>query len=417
MIKSEIMRAIIDSADVQGLSAIFKDLILQDITSPDKKDMIDGVKYYDCKHDINLKQRYYYDANQQKRIDATKSNFRIVNPFHADFVDQKIDYLLGKKLTLSADNDEAQEYLDNINNNDLHLFLRTLGTNISNKGKEYVYFFVNDSGALDWAIFDAATIVVIRDTGLQEKPIAYIRYYSLTQKTGDGEKDFWQVEYYDKKGVHRYKQNVNTGLFEPDEALPFEPYISIVDATGRERSYRWIDENGEPYIPIIELKNNETGASDLKRIKRLVDAYDRIESGFFDNIEDVQEVLKVIKGAGGADIAELVENLKYYKAVAVDDSGGIESVEINIPTEARTIALERLYKDIHFFGQAVLIDPEKIASGISGVALKFLYSRLDMKASRLAVAIETFCPPLPRFNPVNWLMIPEVNSADFSAVR
>jgi len=81
-------------------------------------------------------------------------------------------------------------------------------------------------------------------------------------------------------------------------------------------------------------------------------------------------------------LREFIENLRYYKVVKVSgtDGSGVEKLDISIPVEAKRELLDRLEKNIFMFGQGVNVNTEKFGNGSSGVALKFLYSLLDMKA-------------------------------------
>ena len=96
----------------------------------------------------------------------------------------------------------------------------------------------------------------------------------------------------------------------------------------------------------------------------------------------------------GSDPAEVLENLRYYRLVLAEEGGGIEAVKVEIPVKARETALKRLYRDIHHFGKAVLFEPDKYASAPSGVALKFLYSRLDMKADDVILSLRAALTPM-----------------------
>ena len=106
-------------------------------------------------------------------------------------------------------------------------------------------------------------------------------------------------------------------------------------------------------------------------------------SGFGNDLEDIQEVIFVIKNFGGERLADILHNLKLFKAVKVaeDDSsrqGGLDTLTIDIPVEARRVALDILRRQIFVSGQGVDPDPQSFGSA-SGVALKFLYSLLEMK--------------------------------------
>ena len=136
-------------------------------------------------------------------------------------------------------------------------------------------------------------------------------------------------------------------------------------------------------VPFIEFANNRERTSDLPKYKELIDIYDKVVSGFGNDLEDIQEVIFVIKNFGGERLAEILQNLKLFKAVKVaeDDSGrqgGLDTLTIDIPVEARRVALDILRRQIFVSGQGVDPDPQSFGSA-SGVALKFLYSLLEMK--------------------------------------
>lgn len=92
----------------------------------------------------------------------------------------------------------------------------------------------------------------------------------------------------------------------------------------------------------------------------------------------------ILTNYGGADLEEFLHDLKKYKAIKVDDDGdegkgGVETLTINIPVEAREKFLEMTRKAIFEQGQGVDPDPQKFGN-TSGEALKYLYSLLELKA-------------------------------------
>jgi len=121
---------------------------------------------------------------------------------------------------------------------------------------------------------------------------------------------------------------------------------------------------------------------DLKFYKQLIDEYDYAVSDLSNNLSEVQEVVTILKGYEGTDIREFSENLRYYKVIKVasGDGSGVDKLELSIPIEAKRELLNRLEQNIFLFGQGVNVNSDKFSNGASGVALKFLYSLLDMKA-------------------------------------
>ncbi len=71
-------------------------------------------------------------------------------------------------------------------------------------------------------------------------------------------------------------------------------------------------------VPFIPFRNNQLATSDLFRIKKLIDAYDKTISGFMNDLEDIQEVILILTNYGGEDLNEFLKNLKYYKTISVD---------------------------------------------------------------------------------------------------
>lgn len=137
-------------------------------------------------------------------------------------------------------------------------------------------------------------------------------------------------------------------------------------------------------VPFIPFRNNNTGTNDLVNIKSLVDAYDKVFSSFLNDLEDIQEIIFVLTNYGGQDKKEFLEDLKKYKMIKIDsDEGdtksGLETLTISIPIEAREKFLEITRKAIFEQGMGLDPDPQKFG-GASGVALKYLYSLLDLKA-------------------------------------
>ena len=140
-------------------------------------------------------------------------------------------------------------------------------------------------------------------------------------------------------------------------------------------------------VPFIPFKNNEIETNDLKPIKDLVDVYDKVFSGFVNDTDDVQEVIFVLTNYGGQDKQEFLEDLKRYKMIKMDNDGmgdqsGVTTIAIDIPTEARNLILERTKKQIFISGQGVNPETDKLGNS-SGVALKFLYSLLELKAGNM----------------------------------
>ena len=141
-------------------------------------------------------------------------------------------------------------------------------------------------------------------------------------------------------------------------------------------------------VPFIPFKANYTGIGTLNRYKKLIDVYDQVYSGFVNDIEDVQQVILILTNYGGQDKVEFLKDLKHFKVIKNDggldgdEKGQVDKLIIDIPTEARRLLLEMTREAIFVHGQGV--DPQKsIGQDNSGVALKYMYSLLELKAGNL----------------------------------
>lgn len=347
-------------------SSIIKDLIENHDTSK----MIEGQRYYYNENNILNRQMYFY-RDGVKIIDETKANNKLPHNWHKLLVDQKVAYLVGKPVVLQAGEDQ-KDYTDKLNlilGEEWDDTLSELAKNASNKGTEWLHVYINEDGLFKFIIIPAEEIIPIYDTSLQENLEAILRYY-LVDVNGQ---ERIRVEWWTRQNVTFYIQD-DDGNFVLDDTEPQNPAPHFYY---NDEGYGWTK------VPFIEFKNNEERVSDLKFVKELIDSYDKNVSDLANNLDEVQEIITVLKGYEGTDLTEFKENLRYYKVVKTtgDPGSGVDKLEQNIPIEARKEMLDRLEENIFLFGQGVNLKTDRFGNSPSGVALKFLYSQLDHKAS------------------------------------
>lgn len=161
--------------------------------------------------------------------------------------------------------------------------------------------------------------------------------------------------------------------------------LGVAEGTVRswKNRYKWAGDNATLQVPFISFPNNNMNTDDLKNIKPLIDVYDKVYSGFINDLDDIQELIFVLSGYGGTELASFLSDLKKYKTIKVDgDEGsnpGVSTLNIEIPIEARNSVLQATRKAIFEQGQGFDPQPENFGNQ-SGEALKFMYSLLEMKA-------------------------------------
>jgi SPP1 family phage portal protein len=370
--------------------------------------MAQGVNYYDSKHDIlDHLNRYWVDGTQ--REDKVKSNYRIPHPFHHLLVDQKMAYVVGnpvvvsvaeidaedpknptpKEEALKAESDKFEEMIHDYLDNDFDDLLGDWVVGASKKGLEWVHFYISPSGELEYCIIPAEQVIPVYDTQYQKKLQYIVRYYVIDWVNDKGEiSQRYKVEWWSDKEVEYFSENAE-GNFVHDPDYEFNPgphWFSFNTATPTEKmSNEW------GRVPFVPLLNNSQMHDDLRPVKALIDAYDKVKSGWINDLADFQELLYVVKGLantteeareGYTELGYFVQNLKTNKVAAVDADGDLTTLKAEIPVEAKEKFLAITRKEIFYFGQGVDIDDENLGSA-SGVALKFRYSGLDLKAMRL----------------------------------
>lgn len=218
--------------------------------------------------------------------------------------------------------------------------------------------------------------------------IALVRAYNLQDADGN---DVIHYEVWDKQEV----------VFVNGDTMEEEAVVM-----GGKEVTRMPNHLGE--IPFIEFANNERKASDLLKYKGLIDAYDKVVSGFINDLDDIQEIILVLKDLTGesedsisvpvrdADGNEkldidgdpilevvkkpinLLQQIKAQKYLTVDGTGGVDKLSLEIPTEARDVALTMLQKQIYVAGMGVDPNPERTGQA-TGAYVDHMYHLLELK--------------------------------------
>ena len=322
-----------------------------------------GVDYYNNKTDILQAQQTYVDEEGHEQVDPTKANNKIRHAFYPLLVKQKTGYLVGKPMNFMCEDEELSAYLKDILGEKWDSTVQTLCTAASNKGEEWLYCYIDHDGKFDYVVCPMEQIIPLYNNGFKTRLEGVIRHYETTNlaKETTTHIELWTLE------KVMYFEDSGAGLELTGEA----PHFTI-----NERGYSF------GVLPFVQFKNNEDMTTDLMLVKDLIDQYDHVTSGLANDLDDIQDAILVLKGYQGTDPAEFNKNLRYFKLIKVDDMGGVSKLEVNIPIAAKDSHLNRLENDIYRMGMGVDVSSEKLGNS-SGVALKFIYSLLDLKCDQM----------------------------------
>ncbi|MBT2601410.1 MULTISPECIES: phage portal protein [unclassified Oceanobacillus] len=329
-----------------------------------------GEDYYYKRNDITKRVIYKYDNDGKKVIDTDATNNKLASGRHKLLVDQKVGYLVGDPITIGyRDDTDITEVLDLLGD-DLNDYLTELVKNASNRGNDWLHPYIDEKGNFDYIVIPTQEIIPIYDNSKRKNLLAVIRYYKLDHD------DIVKVEYWDEREVTYYE--IVDGKLVLDATEEVNPASHFTYYKGNQsEGYGW------EKVPFVEFKNNEDNIPDIHFYKDTIDVYDRIMSDSSNTIEDIQEFIYLLKGYSGEDIDNAITNLKRYKGVAVDEEGGLDIVQGEMPINSIDSFLDRLRETLYEEGQGVDTNTDKFGNSPSGIALKFLFSLLDMKASTM----------------------------------
>ena len=321
-----------------------------------------------------VSRRYYENCNDIKNTGAAEftnrtgknalnplnvADNRISHNWHNLLVNQKAGYSMTYPPLFDVGSDEANKIIKKTLGDKFAKTAAKLVIDASNCSVGWLHYWLDGNNEFKYSVVDPEQIIPVYSGGLEEKLSGVLRAYTYINESGA------------KKSRCEYWTDKEVRFFEKDEHGEYVPFF--YPECGE------IMMHSMGAVPFIPFYNNASRTNDLDLYKDLIDAYDKVYSGFKNDIDDVQEVIFIIKNYGGADISSFVEDLKSAKAIKVDDDGGVDTIRAEIPYEARNTFLDRTRKQIFTSGMGVDPDIEKIGN-TSGVALKFLYSLLELKA-------------------------------------
>lgn len=292
-------------------------------------DAVIGERYYKNGSDILFPERKEDgEGNVMRNADN-----RIPRNFHGLIVNQKASYAFTVPPVFDIGTEEGNKRVLELLGDEYVKNCMELCVNAANTSVGWVHYW-EDGAGFEWAVVDSKQIFPVWDKSLKQKLAGVLRVYG-----------------------------------EPSA------------------DYR----HGWGEVPFIPFFNNNVHTDDLKNIKKLVDVYDKVYSGFINDLDDVQEIILVLSGYGGTELNGFLQDLKKYKTIKLDEdegNAGVSTLSIEIPIEARKTVLDITRRAIFEQGQGFDPQPESFGNQ-SGEALKFMYSLLEMKAGLMETEFRT----------------------------
>lgn len=348
--------------------------------SDKRKLMIKGENYYKSENDILSRKMIRYE-DERPVEDETKTNHKLSHGFMHEFVVDKVNYLLSKPISMECKDEKYLKLVKEILGKRYQHRIVQLGTECSNKGIAWTYEYIDSNGIKKTMRIPSEQCIPLWVDNDHEELQAMIRYYIVETYEGKEKKDVTKIEYHTSDGVEYYMMDSDDNVI-----LDAEMYL---DAPEDDRSillpHFTIGNNAGSWdrVPFVPWKNNDYELPDLQFVKTLIDDYDLTRSDVSNLIADLRSLIYVLKGYGGESLSQFMKDLAYYHGIQVEEDGDVTTLNPTINIDAAAKHFEQLLKDIYRFGQAVDKGQDKMGNSPSGIALKFLYSGLDLKDNEL----------------------------------
>lgn len=302
---------------------------------------------------------------------------RVPFNFHGLLVNQKAAYTFSAPPIFDIGSQRGNKALVRLLGDEYGKICKDLCVGAANASVAWLHVWRDELGDIQYAPVPSVEVIPIWSKSLKRRLIAVLRAYKdIDESTG---KSYTVYEYWNDATCEAYRLERDGDL---DSLAPCEMFLDV--ATGAPAAAY---EHGVGEVPFFPFFNNNVDTGDLGDIKELIDAYCKVFSGFVNDLEDLQEVIFILTNYGGQNLGEFLTDLKKYKAIKIDnhgdgDSSGVSTLTIQLPVEARDKLLTITRKCIFEQGQGVDPDPQNFGNS-SGVALKFLYALLELKAGLL----------------------------------
>lgn len=366
----------VNNINVLTTAEIIKIYIDDFNASKQRKLMIKGDNYYKVENDIlNRKMTRYED--ELPVDDETKTNNKLAHGYMHNLVDDKVNYLLVKPYTMSCDDEVYLKVVEDTLGKRFQKKLGQLGTETSNKGIAWLHTYVDSNGLFKTLKIPTEQVVPLWLDNDHEELQALIRFYDIEVYEGKTKKYITKIEYWTAANVEYYVKDSN------DEVI-VDAEMYLDDDSSYDGHFKVSNEAGSwDRVPFIPFKNNDFELPDLQFVKTLVDNYDLTRSDNANLLEDVKNAIMKLKGYGGQDLSQFMRDLSYYRAILLDDDGDADTMSPEVNIDAAEKHYNSLRKDIYNFGQSVDKSSDSIGNSPSGIALRFMYSGLDLKCNAM----------------------------------
>ncbi len=314
--------------------------------------------------------------------DFTATNIQMCSNFLHRLIVQRLTYSLGNGIDFANDEKKSESTDENTEGTERELTTKErLGfefdTFVFKTAKEALkhgvsYGFWNNDKGHCFPMTEFMPLFDEYDGTLK----AGARFWSV-----DWDKKPVTVVFYEEDGYTTYRTKPNRIGLDLEEIEPKRAYIQIIQHSEADGDVV-IGETNYGNLPVFPMYGNSMHTSALAGIKSMIDAYDMINSGLANSVNDCAQIYWIIGNANGMTDEETIkfrDKLKFlHIAVADTDNSSVTPFVQEVPVNAHKECLSELKSLIYeSFGA---LDVHTIAAGATNDHIDAAYQPMDEEA-------------------------------------
>lgn len=357
------------------------------IASRERKEMLDGDRYYMGEHDILTRRRTAIGPDGKLVVIDNLPNNKIVDNQYAKHVDQKANYLLGQPISFDCENTVYAQEVKKVLGMKFMRTLRNAGVESFNAGISWLYPYYNRNNELCFQMFPGYEILPFWSDAAHTELDAALRFYPVEIYYGPEKKVVDKVDLFTLEGVTTYLFEHGVLLPDPDSAPGAQSYVTVNTSDGKNKSFNW------ERFPLIPIKYNAKEIPLIRRGRGLQDAINLLQSDFVNSMEeDAGSTILVLKNYDGQDLGEFRQNLATFRAIKTrtyeGKDGGVDTLEITVNSENYKTVLDLLKKALIENLRSYDAKDERMGNNPNQMNIQSMYADIDLDANAMETELQ-----------------------------
>lgn len=321
--------------------------------------------------------KYLYRMDGTKAVDYASANNRLANNYFHRLNTQRREYSLGNGVTFTKSREVAEKGVKRR----IDTTKEYLGTDFDSALNTAAHFaLIHGLSFLMWNLDHAVTFKLTEFVPLWDEEDgtlkAGIRFWSLDWATRPVIAVLYEID-----GYTRFHTKPDSTGLDLEIAVPKRGYrqtYAITEADGEEL----VGEENYSSLPIVPLWGNKHHQSTLVGMKSKLDAYDLIDSGFANDLQEVAEIYWLLDNALGEtdeSLARFRDRMKLNHIAVVDNqNSSVKAYTQEIPVQGRQTFLTEIRNQI--FEDFGALDVHTVAAGATNDHIDAAYQPMDEEA-------------------------------------